>query len=89
MVDSQDARHREPSLSEWSFAVALGLLAAAVLIDRVAPAHDVAAPKQPEKRRHASSAGLAAENEDRGRQAKSPSDIPAKGWKVPDDLSAL
>jgi membrane protein len=81
MVDPQDARGREPSFSGWSLAAALGLLAAAFLVDRVAPAHDAAAREQPEKARHASPAGLAAENEDRGRQARSPAEIPAKGWK--------
>jgi membrane protein len=80
MVDSQHARDREPSSSGWSFAAALGLLAAAFLVDRIAPAHEVAAPKRPDKKRHASSAGMA-ESEDRGRQATVPSDIPAKGWK--------
>ena len=81
MVDLQDARGREPSFSGWSLAAALGLLAAAFLVDRVAPAHDAAAPEQPEKKRQASPAGLATESEDRGRQAKSPSEIPTRGWK--------
>jgi membrane protein len=81
MVNPQDSRGREPSLSGWSLAAALGLLAAAFLIDRVAPAHDAASPDQPEKARHASPAGLAAENEHRGRHATSPAEIPAKGWK--------
>jgi membrane protein len=67
-----------------------GLVAVAFLVELVAPAHKKATPLerdretfplQPEKKRDVSPVGLATEGEDRGRLAKSPSEIPAKGWK--------
>lgn len=73
--------------SSLDIAAALGLLAAAFLIARVAPAETEDTPKAenlPPKsgaKRDASAAGFATEGEDRGRQATSPSEIPAKGWK--------
>jgi membrane protein len=81
MANLENVRRRESGLSGWNIAAALGLLAVAFLIDRVAPPHDQAAPMQPKQKRDASPAGLATESEDRGRHAKMPSDIPAKGWK--------
>jgi membrane protein len=73
----------------WTLAAALGLVAVAFLWDRlfppdpdnVSPAGDEAFPHEPDADRDASAVGLAAEGADRGRQAASPSDIPAKGWK--------
>ena len=59
----------------------LGLMTAAFLIDRVAPPKDEPAPLPSKEVRDASPAGLAAESGDHGRQAKSPAEIPAKGWK--------
>jgi membrane protein len=59
----------------------------AIVIDRLAPverdddskSEDL--PPKPGTKRDASVAGLATEDEDRGRLATSPSEIPAKGWK--------
>jgi membrane protein len=68
MIDPEHARDQEDSLTRWSLAVALGLLTAAFLIDRVAPSKDESVP-------------LPSEDGDHGREAKSPAEIPAKGWK--------
>jgi len=72
----------------WSLATTLGLLVMALFWDRLAPPEHVARPDEeegfPHKQasdRDASAAGLATEGADRGRNAKSPSEIPAKGWK--------
>lgn len=68
-------------------ATALGLVATALLWDRLFPP-DNASPGEgksfPGERnadRETSAVRLAAEGADRGRQAASPSEIPAKGWK--------
>ncbi len=72
----------------WNFAAALGLLAVAFMWDRIAPPEesvrskgDEAFPAKENTDRHASSTELATEGGDRGRQATSPVDIPARGWK--------
>ncbi|MBR1004435.1 MULTISPECIES: YihY/virulence factor BrkB family protein [Bradyrhizobium] len=72
----------------WNLAGALGLLAVAFLFERIAPPDHDARPgkrdKFPENReaeRDASGVEVASEAGDRGRQASSPSDIPARGWK--------
>jgi len=65
----------------WSIAVALGLLAAAFLVERLAPSENEVYPPQAETKRDTSAAGLAAEGDGRGRSATSPAEIPAKGWK--------
>lgn len=72
----------------WSLAAALGLVAVAFLWDRLSPPKNVARPDKrdalPRKEapdRDASAIGLATEGADRGREAESPSEIPAKGWK--------
>lgn len=73
--------------SGWSLATALGLVAVAFLWDRLSPPENVARaedevfPRKEAADRHASSIGLGAEGADRGRDADSPSEIPAKGWK--------
>jgi membrane protein len=63
-------------------------MAAAFLIDRLVPTDENASPTpaedippQSDARRDASPAGLAAEGSDRGRDATSPAEIPATGWK--------
>jgi membrane protein len=73
-LDSVYARRRD--LTMWNIAAALGLLAAAFLMERLAPAgkEDVA------ERRDASAVGLTGGG-DHGRLAASPSEIPANGWK--------
>ena len=86
-MDRSNERRQRPRLDGWSIAAALGLMAVAFLIERVAPAilddrveTDKVLPPQSDAKRDASPAGLAIESEDRGRQATSPAEIPAKGW---------
>jgi membrane protein len=62
----------------WNIAAALGLLAAAFLVERLAPTETEGAPKRKTKRE---ASGAAPTEEGRGRLAASPSEIPAKGWK--------
>lgn len=63
----------------------LGLLAAAFIIERVAPpeasSEGKGLPSRSGARRDASTIAREMERAGRGRQADSPSDIPAKGWK--------
>jgi hypothetical protein len=63
----------------WNIAAALGLLAAAFLMERLAPTETEGATKR-ETKRDASGAGPTEEG--RGRLAESPSEMPAKGWKT-------
>ena len=76
-LDTEPGR-RSP-LTGWSLAAALGLVAAAFLVERLAPAENEAVPERKTKR-DASAVGLTGRG-DRGRLAASPSEIPAKGWK--------
>jgi membrane protein len=78
-MSSNDGESRQGAgLSGWSIAAALGLMAAAFIVNRVSPPKP---PLQPQPERDASAAHLAGENGDHGRHAASPSDIPAVGWK--------
>jgi membrane protein len=83
MVDGKS----KSSLSGWSIAAALGLMAAAFLMERLAPTDTESRPSPKDlpttskTNRDASAAGLATEGEDRGRDATSPTDIPPRGWK--------
>jgi membrane protein len=83
MVDGKS----KSSLSGWSIAAALGLMAAAFLMERLAPTDTESRPSPKglpttsKTNRDASAAGLATEGEDRGRDATSPTDIPPRGWK--------
>ena len=70
-----------PSLGAWDIAATLGLVAIAFIVERTAPADNAKPALPPKEGRHASTAGLASEDGNRGRDAESPSDIPAKGWK--------
>ncbi|MGM4955245.1 YihY/virulence factor BrkB family protein [Bradyrhizobium barranii] len=79
---------RRPDGTGWSLAAALGLMAIAFLWDRIAPPDRVAKPEKgeafpetAEADRHASPAEIATEDGNRGRQASSPAEIPARGWK--------
>jgi membrane protein len=81
MKDLEGASGGRAKLDGWSFAAALGLLALAFVVDRMAPPESASRPLQPKPKRDASAAGLASEGDDRGRSATSPSEIPAKGWK--------
>jgi membrane protein len=62
----------------WSAAAVLGLLAIAVAWERIAPREREPVPSR--QKRVTSSDRLDSEN-DRGRQAASPTEIPPKGWK--------
>jgi membrane protein len=75
-LDTGQGRRRD--LTGWNIAAALGLLAAAFLVERVLPAENEDAPERNTKRYAA--VGLTG-GRDRGRLAASPSEIPAKGWK--------
>jgi membrane protein len=75
-----DVDVRRTNLSGWSVAAVLGLLAVAFVWDRAAPLQKEASPLQ-NSDRDTSPIAVATEGEDRGRQATSPSEIPAKGWK--------
>jgi membrane protein len=81
MGHTGNAPARRADVGGWSFAATLGLLAMALLIDRLAPVKNETPPPKAEASRHASPASLAEEGEDRGRMAASPSEIPARGWK--------
>jgi membrane protein len=81
MSDAKKALGRRPDLNVWTLAVALGLLAAAFLIGRLAPVDNEATLADRQAIRDASRAGLVAEGEDRGRGATTPSEITARGWK--------
>jgi membrane protein len=81
MINREGERGRQTNFGSWSIAAALGLLASAFLIERVVPAKTEGLPTKSETRGDALAAGLATEDEDRGREADSPSDIPANGWK--------
>lgn len=73
--------------SGWTVATALGLVAAAVLWDRVfppdsgSPGEGKFLPRDRNADRETSPIGVATEGAERGREATSPSEIPAKGWK--------
>jgi membrane protein len=69
------------SLGAWDIAATLGLVAVAFIVERTAPVDNAKPALPPKEGRHASTAGLASEDGNRGRDAASPSDIPAKGWK--------
>src|SRR6201990_2593177 len=71
---------RRPNLTGWNLAAALGLLAGAFLVERLAPGENEGFSERKTKRK-ASALGRTAEGGDRGRLAVSPSEIPAKGWK--------
>jgi membrane protein len=69
------------SLGAWDIAATLGLVAVAFIVERTAPVDNAKPALPPKEGRNASTAGLASEDGNRGRDAASPSDIPAKGWK--------
>jgi membrane protein len=73
------AHGRRRDLTGWNIVAAFGLLAAALVVERLAPAEhrDV---REWKTKRDASAVRLTGEG-DRGRLAASPSEIPAKGWK--------
>jgi membrane protein len=85
MMDDEKTRPRsQTNIDGWNIVTALSLLAAAFLVDRLvpaehsrksSPANDLPHSNKPD----ASPAGL--DLNERGRQARSPAEIPAKGWK--------
>lgn len=79
---------RRTGLDGWGIFAAAGLLAVAFFWDRLAPpghalrrSADDAFPDNREEERDASTSELAIDGRDRGRQAGSPAEIPARGWK--------
>lgn len=88
MDDGTTVPRRGTGLDGWSTAAALGLMSAALLLERLLPADKEVPPTpaqdlppQSSARRDASPANLAAGGRERGRDATSPAEIPAKGWK--------
>ena len=71
------ARH---DVSGWSSPAVLRLLAVAVLWDRVIPTQSQPYPERQRSDRALSAVGRI-DDDDRGRHAASPAEIPAKGWK--------
>src|ERR1700744_6381842 len=80
MHDNETAPRRRSDFHGWNVAAALGLLAAAFLVERLALTQG-AQPPQSTSKRDASAIHLTNDGEDRGRGAASPSEIPARGWK--------
>ena len=79
MRDSENAIQRRAGSGGWPLAAAVGLLAIAFLAERLAV---VGGPRSKEESsREAAAASSATRDQDRGRAAGSPSEIPAKGWK--------
>ncbi|MCP3402004.1 MULTISPECIES: YihY/virulence factor BrkB family protein [unclassified Bradyrhizobium] len=70
----------QEQLGKWGLATAIGLLAVAFVVERMAPPEDAA---QLSRRSPAPPARADARvgEDGRGRHAASPSEIPAKGWK--------
>jgi membrane protein len=81
MAAAKNVPDRRAGAGGWSVAVALGLLAVVFLIERLAPPENGDPRTTRETDRDISAVGLTGENEERGRFATTPSDIPAKGWK--------
>ena len=76
-LDTANGRHRD--LTGWNIAAALGLLAAAFLVECLVPSKNENLPERKTKR-DTPAIGLTGRG-DRGRLAASPSEIPARGWK--------
>ena len=73
------AHGRRREITGWNIAAAFGLLVAAFVVERLAPAENEDVPERNTK--EAALAVRLTEGEDRGRLAASPSEIPARGWK--------
>ena len=67
-------------LGAWDVLATVGLIAIAVAVEQIAP-RESPAPFPGKSDDARSFASLQAEGEDRGRQATTPSESPAKGWK--------
>jgi membrane protein len=75
-------RQRTTTLGEWNVVAALGVLAADYVIRRIAPAREGGKLTLQSKQKHdGPAAAISGEEQDRGRGAESPGEIPAKGWK--------
>lgn len=80
MANIDKVSGRQEGLGGWGLATAVGLLAVAFVLERVAPSEDQTS--RHEKPRNEPTAGASRVGaEDRGRRASSPSEIPPKGWK--------
>jgi membrane protein len=88
MAENEKLGGHQRDGGRWGVVAALGVLAVAYMWDRLVRPDQIARPVKgksfPEERgaeRNTSAVGLATEGGDRGRQAASPSQIPARGWK--------
>jgi len=81
MDDSVPGPRRQANLSGWGVAAALGLVTAALMIERLAPGEANNLPPRSEALKANAAQPPVTEGEDRGRHANSPSQIPATGWK--------
>jgi len=79
MTAAERRSHRLRDSEGWRAAAVVGLLAVVVLAQSLTQKETSPSPRR--SPRDASSATPAAESGDRGREARSPSDIPARGWK--------
>ena len=80
MPDTENAIERRTDSGGWPLAAAAGLLAMAFLVGRLASGENRGSRKQ-ETSRDTSALRSSTGGQDRGRAARSPSEIPAKGWK--------
>lgn len=69
---------RRHELSGWNIAAAFGLLAAAFVVERLAPSDNKVISPHTTK---GDASSIGSTETDRGRLADSPSEIPVKGWK--------
>lgn len=76
-LDTAHGRHHD--VTGWHIAAAFGLLTAAFLLEHLTPAENEDVPKR--KTKWDPSAVRLTGEENRGRLAASPSEIPARGWK--------
>jgi membrane protein len=81
MSNTGEAIRERPRGGGWRLAATLGLLAVAFVANRLVRAEKEVAPDRAEVSHEASPADLRREDDDRGRSATTPSQIPTRGWK--------
>jgi membrane protein len=81
MSNTGEAIRERPRGGGWRLAATLGLLAVAFVANRLVRAEKEVAPDRAEVSHEASPADLTREDDDRGRSATTPSQIPTRGWK--------
>lgn len=70
-----------PALGAWNIAATLGLVAVAFMVERMAPGDNAKPALPPKEDRQAAASEGRSQDGNHGRDAASPSEIPAKGWK--------